>query len=335
MSRDENIVDSQSQKEQLNKKEESEKKEDEVEDEYEKLQKNDFYQQRFYAWRPVPTIRSTTVIFITLGIIFLALGIVILIYSNEINEVKKRYDNECSSELCEIKITIDKKIKKDVMVYYEIDDFYQNHRRYVKSRSEDQINGKDISLKKMKKSGDCDPVITNSEMGVSKSVNDKDLSSDDIAIPCGLIAKSYFKDTFELYDDNNNIIEIDEKNIAWNADKKLKFKNIDLDKQWIDMTDEHFIVWMRTSGLPNFRKLWGRIHQDLEPGDYKVKINNVFDVSQFGGKKIFILTNVNIFGGKNKFLAVGYIIVGLICIVLAIVFIIGYKHQLNLQKKVK
>jgi hypothetical protein len=92
---------------------------------------------------------------------------------------------------------------------------------------------------------------------------------------------------------------------------------------------------MRPSGLPNFRKLWGRIHQDLEPGDYKVKINNVFDVSQFGGKKIFVITNVNLFGGKNKFLAIGYIVVGLICIVLAIVFVIGYKHQLNLQKKIK
>jgi hypothetical protein len=29
------------------------------------------------------------------------------------------------------------------------------------------------------------------------------------------------------------------------------------------MTDEHFIVWMRTAGLPNFRKLWGRIDNGL------------------------------------------------------------------------
>jgi len=25
------------------------------------------------------------------------------------------------------------------------------------------------------------------------------------------------------------------------------------------MKDEHFIVWMRTAGLPNFRKLYGNI----------------------------------------------------------------------------
>lgn len=34
------------------------------------------------------------------------------------------------------------------------------------------------------------------------------------------------------------------------------------------MEDEHFIVWMRTAGLPNFRKLWGKIENTtaLTPG---------------------------------------------------------------------
>jgi len=31
---------------------------------------------------------------------------------------------------------------------------------------------------------------------------------------------------------------------------------------------EHFIVWMRTAGLPTFRKLWGKINQNLESGEY-------------------------------------------------------------------
>jgi len=49
------------------------------------------------------------------------------------------------------------------------------------------------------------------------------------------------------------------------------------------MTDEHFIVWMRTAGLPNFRKLWGKIPGDLEAGKYEVEINNNFQVSSFQG----------------------------------------------------
>ena len=37
---------------------------------------------------------------------------------------------------------------------------------------------------------------------------------------------------------------------------------------------EHFIVWMRTSGLPSFRKLWGKINQTLVEGNYQMLIDN-------------------------------------------------------------
>jgi len=50
------------------------------------------------------------------------------------------------------------------------------------------------------------------------------------------------------------------------------------------MTNEHFIVWMRTAGLPNFRKLWGKIDTTgLEPGKYQIKIENNYKVDKFQG----------------------------------------------------
>ena len=311
--------------------EEGTENQDEV---YERLKASKFKQQKLPAWRPVPTITSTTITFISFGIIFIIIGIIILIYSNKIHEVSVRYDTECTkiNSECNTKITIDKKIEKDVMVYYQVNNFYQNHRRYVKSKSDDQLKGKTVSLKSIKDSGDCDPVITNSDMGVTESITGKTLDPNDVAVPCGLIAKSFFQDTYELKDENGNDIEIDSTDIAWKADRELKYKNGDKDKQWIDMTDEHFIVWMRPSGLPNFRKLWGRIHQDLEPGEYTLNINNQFDVASFSGQKHFVLSNVNAFGGKNTFLAVSYIVVGVICIILAIVFLIGYNIHQKKQK---
>ena len=301
---------------------------------YERLKASKFKQQKLPAWRPVPTITSTTITFVSFGIIFIIIGIIILIYSNKIHEVSIRYDTLCTSlnNECEATIEIDKKIEKDVMVYYQINNFYQNHRRYVKSKSDDQLKGKTVSLKSIKDSGDCDPVITNSEMDVSKSITGKTLDPNDVAVPCGLIAKSYFQDKFTLKDDKNNEIVIDSNDIAWKADRELKYKNGDKDKQWIDMTNEHFIVWMRPSGLPNFRKLWGRIHKDLEPGNYKLIVDNQFDVASFSGQKHFVLSNVNAFGGKNTFLAVSYIVVGVICIILAIVFLIGYNIHQKKQK---
>lgn len=38
---------------------------------------------------------------------------------------------------------------------------------------------------------------------------------------------------------------------------------------------------MRTAGLPNFRKLWGKIEQDLEAGDYVITIDNSKELFTF------------------------------------------------------
>ena len=46
---------------------------------------------------------------------------------------------------------------------------------------------------------ECDPVVTNDEMGKTSSVTNEPLKKEEKAIPCGLIAKSYFNDTFNLF----------------------------------------------------------------------------------------------------------------------------------------
>lgn len=77
---------------------------------------------------------------------------------------------------------------------------------------------------------------------------------------------------------------------------------------------------MRTAGLPNFRKLWGVIADGLEAGTYKVVIENVYNVSSFSGSKTFVLSTTNILGGQNYFLAIAYMVVGCLCMVLALIF---------------
>ena len=172
----------------------SEIKDENLEEEYDRLKKSKLKQQKLPAWRPVPTITSTTITFISFGVIFIIIGIIILIYSGKIQEYSIRYDNhkECENQsICNIKITIDKKMKQPIMVYYQINKFYQNHRRYVKSKSDKQLNGKSFSLKEMKNSGDCAPAETNAEMNKKTSMTNEELKDDDLAIPCGLIAKSF------------------------------------------------------------------------------------------------------------------------------------------------
>ena len=90
---------------------------------------------------------------------------------------------------------------------------------------------------------------------------------------------------------------------------------------------------MRPSGLPNPRKLWGKIDEDLNEGDnIEITIDNKYNVSAYEGKKKIVLSNATAFGGKNKFLGISYIVVGCLSLICAVIFPIGYKYQLRKEK---
>ena len=85
--------------------------------------------------------------------------------------------------------------------------------------------------------------------------------------------------------------------------------------------NEHFVVWMRTAGLPYFRKLYGKIDTDIKAGDsmtFSVATN--FEVSSFGGSKTLVLTTLAEFGGKNIALGSSYIVIGSISLFLGVLF---------------
>ena len=312
------------------------KKEEAKYEEYESLKNSKFKQQKLPGWRPVPSLIRTTSIFFALGITFAGLGVLILLFSNDVVEYRIKYDDHenCKNkDNCVVNFTINKKMTKNIMVYYQLDGFYQNHRRYMKSKSEEQLKGNRINLNKAKE--DCDPIITNKQMGYSISpYTNKKLNENDIAIPCGLMAKNFFNDNFTITLNGENGIDIyiNRTNIARKSDRE-KYKNVNLSEQWIDMTNESFLVWMRPAPLPNFTKLYGRIEEDLEKNTQVfVHIVNTYNVSSFNGSKYFILRTVNNFGGKNTMLAITYIIFGGICFILAIIFIIGYKTKAKKEK---
>jgi hypothetical protein len=303
--------------------------------------KNQSIIKKGFVWRPVPTIFSTTMCFLISGLVFIVVGAILLYMTSQIQEFVIRYDsisdcigalNNVTNNTCMVDITLDSKFTSPVMVYYQLENFYQDHRRYIKSKSSNQLQGNDLKLSEI--SSDCDPITTMKDVGIFKSIGGFPLNANDTANPCGLIAKSFFNDTFTLYQNSTNII-IDESNIAWDSDKKGRYKNSANYSyvQWKDVEDEHFMVWMRPAGLPDFRKLWGRINTTLLPGNYNLKIFNNFPVESFGGKKSFVLSTVNIFGGKNNFLGIAYLVVGCICLIMALLFWVGYKN-INNEKKI-
>jgi hypothetical protein len=85
---------------------------------------------------------------------------------------------------------------------------------------------------------------------------------------------------------------------------------------------------MKTSGLPEFRKIWGRVDEGFHSKNYfsyldktyKFVIGNYYDPSIFGGSKNLVLSTAGPFGGKNVFLGIAYIIAGCLCMIIAIFF---------------
>jgi len=300
---------------------------------YENVKNSRFKQQRLPAWRPVPTINSIIAVFSTFGIIFIILGIILLKYTKKVKIIYKDYfpdicNNE--NENCEFTIDINEELTKPVYVYYQLDGFYQNSRRYINSKSSKQLKG----LSSKDEEGECSNAQKNSEMempSIKTSIDGTDLNDNNIAVPCGLMAKSFFNDTFQFKNGSNDeTIEIDQGGIAFKRDTEI-YKNEYKDLQWQDITDEHFLVWMRPSGLPDPRKLWGKIEKDLHKEDkIKVTVTNNYKLPYI--KKKLVLSNTTKFGGRNMFLAISYIVAGCLCLCCVIIFFVGYKYQMNKEK---
>ncbi|KAI1401870.1 LEM3/CDC50 family protein [Hypoxylon fuscum] len=240
---------------------------------------------------------------------------------------------------CTLTFTIPEEMSAPVLLYYRLENFYQNHRRYVASFYDKQLLGDDVSVSDVDASS-CQPLATINGTGGKAYY------------PCGLIANSLFNDTFldpvflNPPDQQGNLTyNLKNTSIAWESDKALykprvstNYDNILPPPNWQIRypdgrysdenpppnlhDDEHFIVWMRTAGLPTFSKLWGRNDtSNMLQGVYELDIIDNFRTDQYQGKKSIVITTLSVMGGKNNFLGILWLVVGGFCIALALVFL--------------
>ena len=303
-----------------------------------KIERLFIYLRTGFIWRPIPTIFTTMLCLEITGAIFLLIGLIIVFTSKNIKEIEIRYDNNDNCTIgneCKIDFHIEETMEKNVFVYYRLKNFYQNHRRYIKSKSHKQLKGNILTEKEIK--DDCDPIILNKDiyLGLKNIDNNEELDPNGVAHPCGLIAKSYFNDSYIIVKQGGDEdIIISDTDIAWSVDKD-RYKNSDNKSvQWFNVENERFLVCMRPAAMPDFRKPWGRIERDLIKGDYTVIITNNYPVKSFDGKKYFILSTVSRLGGKNYFLGILYLVVGGVSIMVGILFWFGYKKY-NIEKTQK
>lgn len=168
--------------------------------------------------------------------------------------------------LCSVKFNIPVPIYPPIYLSYQLSKFYQNQRLFTQSKSSEQLFGNNIDMSKARY---CQPYTTNAEMNVNVSWGGVPLDPTALSSPCGAIAKFYFNDSFTLLQ-NGLYIFINETGISWPDDKGGVYRRTSNSSttQWIDPENEHFIVWMRTAGIPNFKKPWGIIQQQLPAGEY-------------------------------------------------------------------
>jgi hypothetical protein len=239
---------------------------------------------------------------------------------------------------CIVEFDIPADLDPSVLFYYKLTNFFQNHRRYVKSLNSDQLKGKFVSPSSLDNS-DCKPLGT---------IDGKAI------YPCGLIANSLFNDTFSTpillnpsgSSESSQPYVFSSIGIAWPGEAKKytaspigqggypNLSSIVPPPNWYlrfpqnytetypppDLsTDERFQNWMRTAGLPTFTKLYGRNDTDkMQKGTYIIIIGLNFPVIPYKGTKSFVISTVSWIGGKNPFLGWAYVAAAGVFVLLAI-----------------
>lgn len=187
-----------------------------------------FFQQRLHAWQPVFTAKKSAATFIVMGVVFIPVGVVLLITSNNVTEYVVDYTNcvdnatakPCSEQLgvnnsckCITTVRVTSDIPGPVYFYYGLKNFYQNHRRYGRSKSDAQLLGQKVASSSLT---NCAPYATVETGGVTKAV-----------LPCGAIANSIFNDTFAVtYNSDTKpatVVKMTNKGIAWKSDIDRKY----------------------------------------------------------------------------------------------------------------
>lgn len=189
-----------------------------------------FHQQRLKMWQPILSPMNVIIIFLVVGVAFIPSGIGLLGMSNSVYEDEYVYDSLTVETGCSIKdaadprdvpdgisctptFTLSKDLEGPLYVYYQLTNFYQNHRLYVKSQSVSQLLGQETT-DAAKMESDCGNML-NDEVGAGLCT-----TPPCVMYPCGLIANSFFNDLIAL---NPNDGVMDETGIAWESDFE-KFK---------------------------------------------------------------------------------------------------------------
>ena len=188
-------------------------------------------------WQPIMSPPYVTSCLAVVGAVFIAIGAVIFVASDAVDLVTIQYDQEQSCPFSEryipsptvhktatsdttqqfwacTPITIDfqltQTMKAPINMYYQLQSYYQNYRRYANSFDPVQLSGQNVPASSLSA---CTPLLGPGQLGTNllgpstvtlagtqQSVN----LLGAIYNPCGLVPWSKFNDTVEIYSLNSS-----------------------------------------------------------------------------------------------------------------------------------
>lgn len=301
------------------------------------------------TWKPRLTLQWVVCTLFATGVLFLCLGAPLTKASNDAVYQTLRYDNlqacrdaEGGGE-CVVDMVVEEDMEAPLFLYYRLTSFHQNHRRYVKSRSDIQLRGDEATSAELRR--DCDPLVEYGDAygGRNASLRGKYL------YPCGLVANSMFTDVFRGAEvrraSGGGFTPLAagsdwlETGIAWSTDLGKKFSPMEVDPDEFTsesprgftlppVQDEHFVVWMRSASEPSFNKLYARLpHTSLAAGDVlRLRVVNSYPTSFFDGTKSLVLSRTTWAGSRDPFLGPAYLFYAFLCFALAGAFVLRARY---------
>ncbi|KAG2516568.1 hypothetical protein BBO99_00008254 [Phytophthora kernoviae] len=189
-------------------------------------------QQELHMWQPVLTLGWSIGICFTVALICIALGVAIVYTSGTLTKLRVVYDGDegtqasdavqldgnisllsnCrldspddansfhANHTCYVSLTLPNDIRSPVRIFYELDMYYQNHRRFVSSVIREQFTDEwrpDAGYTMI----ECPPMKTVvSELCSVGDCEDPETAVEREYFPCGIVANTMFNDIFWLHE---------------------------------------------------------------------------------------------------------------------------------------
>jgi hypothetical protein len=309
---------------------------------------------------PILGARSAELFFLAVGALLLAAGVPILVAALNTREVGARYDDAGplaglsdtarqaalwaalpSGLVYAVDVPIPERMEPPIYVVYDLADFRQNYRRYVRSYDPDQMKS-GIGADGAGATGvdACQP------FQYEGGAEDASAPYGGAVLPCGQIAHSFFNDTFSLALGGADLA-VDSSSIAWAADAEHLYGDVAAVNYNAEAAsrggntsalalnqNQHWMVWMRPGGKRGVQKLYGRVDAPLPAGaTVRVTVANRYNTYGFGGAKRIILTTNSWVGGRNIFLPAIYLAASGLSFATAAFFFLAYDASLLRKRR--